>query len=222
LARAEIDTLGLTPCLVTGYYISIQLRRGIMRGRIAFLVVVLSALLLAACGGGGGGGTILPPPTGGGGGGGGGSTYPQHYTTDLDGWWTGSGSNVRFTDPEGLLTAADRAELGATFSGYASYEIRDGRLVIGTPPYGMQLTENRITKLSPSQYEQVERGQLTMPLSSGAMTTDFEWFRTGVLSSTGNQCSGSAFVSFWFSVSGETVFLGISYDFVASKTSGPG
>ncbi len=187
-----------------------------MYKKLLVVIISLAAVLLAACGGGGGGTTILPPP--GNGNGGSGGTYPQHYTTDLDGWWTGTASNVSVTDPEGLLSAADRAEFEAVFSSDSTYEIRNGRRVLGTPPYGMQVTENRVSKLSPSQYEQVLRGELTMPLSGGTLTTDFEWILTGVLNSSETQCSGSGFWSFWFSAQGETVFVGLSYDFTATKT----
>jgi len=197
-----------------------------MRGQILFFVVVLSALLLAACGGGGG--TILPPP-GGGGGGGGGSTYPQHYTTDLDGVWLGTTSDLRFSyfDPDGLLTASERAEFEADVrdilegSEDEPSEIADGRSVVGTlPTLGydtLQVTENRVSKLSATQYEQVFRLVGTVSSNGQTATLEIEGVASGFVNANRTVWTGSGSLTLDMSSAGQTVRITITYNFEDTK-----
>jgi len=194
--------------------------------------IAFTLLLLASCGGGGGGGTILPP-NGGGGGGGGASPYPQHYTTDLDGFWSDTSSDFHFTynDPQGLFTSAKRAEFEAMvledLEGEGDpYEIRNGRAVVGTlPTLGyetLELTENRISKLSNSQYEQVFRFVGSASVDGDTVAVQIEGIATGFVNTERTRWSGSESVSFRWSGTAGTVQVTISCDFVATKGSAPG
>lgn len=197
---------------------------------VTIFALLVAASLMVSCGGGGGGGggIVIPPPNGGGGG----STYPQHYTTDLDGVWLGTISNLRFSyfDPDGLLSASQRADFEAdlrdSLDGPDSSptEIANGREVVGTIPTmgfdSLHVTENRVSKLSASQYEKVFR--LAGTVSSNGQTANVEivGIGSGFVNAGRTVWTGTGDMTLDMSSAGQTVRVSITYDFMSTKTPG--
>lgn len=195
--------------------------KGNLRVVFPLLVSFGLSLVFSACGGGGGRGqAVLPPPPVNKGNDGGPAGYPIHYTTDLDGIWWVDAFDIRISDPHGLLLSSDPHELEVSLEeGFT--EIRNGRFVEPTLPYDVQLTENRVSRISEFQYEMVEKGYGTMVIEGVQVTIRVELIGSVWANTSRNQLNGSFRFDYIVSGGGQVSEAVFTFDCILTRASTP-
>jgi len=135
-----------------------------------------------------------------------------------------------YFDPDSLLTASERAAFEADIRDSlegpedSPTEIANGREVVGTlPTMGfdtLRVTENRVSKLSATQYEQVSRLTGTVSSDGEIVNVEFELVASGFVNAGRTVWTGSGVATVDMSSGRQTVRITITYDFVATRTPG--
>ncbi len=113
--------------------------------------------------------------------------------------------------------AADRAELREDIEETMHLEIRNGREVVGDLPFGIHLSENRLSRLSDTQYQLVQRGSGTVTEGGVTVTVNVEVIYSGFVNTSRTLWTASGIWRYTASGPGGTVVASITFDFIATK-----